>query len=301
MRPLIVQGMHGLGDNLHQRSVLRELGKTREIWLETSWPCVYWDMPAIRCLPRGEQGLRTQLKNQAREAEAFTRERPPTGAPVLRVHYPPREVKERGSVLRAMSHMCGVPPGDFRLPVKAEWLSKADELLKELKPDRPLMFFRPLVNRKEWTGGLTRNPDEGNYAELYEMIRRRFFVVSVADLVKDVEWTVGPEAKADAVFHRGELDIETLFGLAKRSALLFGAPGFITVMGQAIGTPTVTVFGGYEDKSSFSSGAAFTKWLPIEPIRPCPCWTHHHNCRKRVDMPKAVHALRDFLKGIGCE
>ena len=155
------------------------------------------------------------------------------------------------------------------------------------------------MNRKEWTGGLTRNPDEPQYAELYEMLRERFFVVSVADLVANVEWTVGPASRADVCFHRGELDVETLFGLAKRSALMFGAPGFITVMGQAVGTPTITIFGGYEDASSFSSGARFSPWLPIEPIRPCPCFTHSHKCRKRLDMPLAKKRIFDFLKANG--
>lgn len=291
--------MHGLGDNLHQRSVIRELAKSREIWLETSWPCVYWDMPHVKLLGRGTL-LRTQLKNQQREAGAFTRESPPVNAGTLKVHYPPREVRERGSVLRAMSHMCNVAPGDFRLPIKPEWLAKADALIAELQPDRPLMFFRPLVNRREWTGGTTRNPDEFQYSELYEMIRERFFVVSVADLVPDIEWNVGPANRADVCFHRGEIDVETLFGLASRSALLFGAPGFLTVMGQAIGTPTVTVFGGYEDASSFSSGAGFTKWLAIEPIRPCPCFTHNHKCRKRLDMPVARKKLLEFVKGLQC-
>jgi len=289
--------MHGLGDNLHQRSVVRELAKEYEVWLETSWPCIYWDMPEVKLLGRGTS-LRTQLKNQQRESASFTSEAPPHGAEVLKIHYPPREVKARGSVLRAMSHMCGVQAGDFRLPLRPEWLAKADALIESLVPDRPLMLFRPLVMRKEWTGGQTRNPDEIQYAELYEMIRARFFVISVADLVPDVEWTTGPVSRADVCFHRGELDAQTLFGLAKRSALLFGAPGFITVMGQAVGTPTITVFGGYEDASSFSSGAKSSPWLAIEPIRPCPCFTHSHRCRKAIDMRQARAKVESFINGI---
>lgn len=298
---LIVQGMHGMGDNLHQRSIIRELSKAYSVWLETSWPCIYWDMPDVHFMRRGAQGLRTQLKNQAREADSFTLRHPPHDTPTLKIHYPPREVKARGSVLRAMSYSAGVPEGDFRFPVHPDWIAKADRIIEDLKPDRPLMFFRPLVMRREWTGGATRNPDAAQYAELYEMLRERFYVVSVADLVADVEWTEGPALRADVCFHRGELDVETLFGLAKRSALLFGAPGFVAVMGQAIGTPTVTVFGGYEDASSFSSGAKLpgTKWLPVEPIRPCPCWTHNHQCRKRLDMTLAKKRINHFLKECG--
>jgi ADP-heptose:LPS heptosyltransferase len=286
--------MHGLGDNLHQRSVIRQLAAKHDVWLETSWPCVYWDMPELNLMARGTK-LRTQVKNSEREADRFTRAEPPR-APELTVRYPPRAVKEHGSVLKAMSNICGVPPGDFRLPIKPEWLAKADALIAALKPQKPLMFFRPLVERVEWTGGKTRNPDPQGFAELFRLIADRFFVVSIADLVKDVEWEVGQPLKADVRFHRGELDIETVFGLASRSALMFGAPGFQTVMGQAIGTPGVTVFGGYEDASSFSSGAVYAPWLPIEPIRPCPCWTHHHQCRKRIDVQNQSKRLLEFVE-----
>lgn len=287
--------MHGLGDCLHQRSVIRELEKEFDVWLETSWPCVYHDFPGLKMLAKGTR-LRTQLKNASREADLFTRADPPAKTEVLRIHYPPKSVGLYGSVLRAMSHHAGVKAGDFRIPVRDEWLAKADHLLAWLKPTKPVMFFRPLVARTEWTGGLTRNPDPEGYWRLFEAIRERFFVISVADLVPGVEWLCAAPIETDAAFHRGELDVETLFGLAKRSALMFGAPGFVTVMGQAVGTPTVTIFGGYEDARSFSSGAALSPWLSIEPIRPCACWTHTHNCTKAIDIPAATARLLQFVE-----
>ena len=33
---LYVEGMHGLGDNIHQRAVLRKLVQAYDVWLETS-------------------------------------------------------------------------------------------------------------------------------------------------------------------------------------------------------------------------------------------------------------------------
>lgn len=295
LRSLIVQGMHGMGDCLHQRSVVRELSARFDVWLETSWPLVYWDMPDLKLIGRGTT-LRTQLKNARRESGAFTSAAPPRGAQVLRMHYPPLEVKRRGSVLAAMSASAGVPVGDFRLPVRPEWLAKADAVLAQA--DRPVMFFRPLTVRKEWTGAQTRNPRPEHYAALYAAIRERFYVVSVADLVPGAEWIVGDELPADLKLHKGELDAEALFGVVARADLVFTSPGFGTVLGQALGRPGVTVFGGYEDARSFSVGAAYAPWLPIQPQHPCPCWSHTHACPKDIDVPSAIGKLTEFVDAV---
>jgi len=292
---LLVQGLHGLGDNLHQRAVMRQLSSRFDVWLETSWPLVYWDMPDLKLLGRGTT-LRTQVKNARRESSAFTRATPPRGAQMLRMHYPPARVKSCGSVLAAMSESAGVPVGDFRLPVRDEWLAKADAVLA--KADRPVMFFRPLTVRKEWTGAQTRNPRPEHYAALFEAIREQFYVVSVADLVPGAEWIVGDELPADLKLHKGELDAEALFGVVARADLVFTSPGFGTVLGQALGRPGVTVFGGYEDARSFSVGAAYAPWLPIEPQHPCPCWSHTHACPKDIDVPSAIGKLTEFVDAV---
>ena len=290
MTPLIVAGMQGMGDCLHQRAVVRQLASRFDVWLETSWPLIYWDMPEVHLLASNTT-LRTQQKNVARERGQFKR-RGPYGAQTIRIHSPSRLIMEHGSVLAAMSSVAGVPVGDFRLPVRDEWLLKADAVLNA---DKPVMFFRPLTVRKEWTGAQTRNPKPDNYAALFESIRDRFYVVSVADLAQGQEWLIGDELDADLKLHRGELDAEALFGVAARSSLIFGSPGFQTVLGQALSRPGVTVFGGYEDARSFSVGASYAPWLPLEPKTPCPCWSHTHNCPKDLDVPSSIEKLRGFV------
>src|SRR6266699_1162207 len=100
--PLHVSGMHGLGDSLHQRAILRLLMQTNEVWLDTSWASVYWDLV--------EQGLhvvhkpsplRTQAKNAQRKLALgrFTREPIPPGTRSLRINYRPRADQ---TVLEAM-------------------------------------------------------------------------------------------------------------------------------------------------------------------------------------------------------
>jgi len=64
---------------------------------------------------------------------------------------------------------------------------------------------------------------------------------------------------------------------------------------QAVETPSVCVFGGYENGTSFSSGARYARHLAIEPITPCQCFKHDHACQKQVDMPLAVARLQAFI------
>lgn len=297
---LIVRGMHGLGDCLRSRSIIRQLMKVHgnDIWLETPWPCLYHDMD-IRLVNKPSR-LRTQAKNAQREQTRFSKEPLPFRAQSLRVDYPPDTVRRHGSVLAAMSAQCGVEIDDFSMPVPNEWNQRALALINEWKPTRPIMIYRPLIERTEWGGCRNRNPDKAAYAALFESIRDQFFVVSVADLVDRVEWMVSEPVKADVEYHAGELDIEILAGLTELSALVYTSPGFAAVLAQSVGTPSVVVFGGYENSKSFYAEKTPAPYLGIDPIHPCECFSHHHNCRKEIDMPLATEKLKRFIEEQVC-
>ena len=294
MTPIYIEGMHGLGDNLHQRAVIRHLMQSHEVWLETPWPCVYHDLigDRLKLVSKGSK-LRTQSKNQKRESAAYTRGRIPQRS--KRIWYRPEAVRLHRSVLGAMCASVDVPVGRFDLPIPEAWSQKADALLGKWKPDRPLMIYRPLVERTEWGGCAARNPDHATYAALFDVIRDRFFVVSVADLQEGAEWIVGDHVDADVEMHRGELDFETLAALTQKAALVFSSPGFAVILAQSVGTPSVCVFGGYEAGYSFSAGAQWAPHLAIEPVNPCDCFLHDHACDKRIDTPAAMESLVDFV------
>lgn len=296
MSDLLVQGMHGMGDCLHQRALVRQLMASRQVWLETPWPAIYHDLvdDGLKLVAK-RSPLRTQAKNAAREADRYHAHRgfaPQT----LKVRYSPAAVRARGSVLSAMLWQAGAAEtgNDFRLPIREDWEARADALIASWGVDKPLMIYRPLVVRTEWGGCTSRNPDHAAYAELFRSIRDRFFVVSVADLAPGVEWAVGERVEADIELHAGELVFEELAALTSRAALTFAAPGFLTILAQAVGTPSVTVFGGYEDGRSFTAGAKWAPHLPIEPVRPCACFRHDHDCDKRIDLSAALPRLARF-------
>jgi ADP-heptose:LPS heptosyltransferase len=296
---IIIDGMHGMGDNVHQRALVRHLLALRpatKFWLQTPWPCLYHDLVGDRLrLTDPRSSLRTQRKNSKREQARYVPPLRTYRKERIRVSYKPQLVRETGSVLGAMIRTTlgyDIVDADFRLPVPAAWIAKADALIGRVH--KPVMVLRPLVERTEWRGCAARNPDPVAYAELYNSIRDRFFVVSIADLVPQVEELVTP-LDADICLHKGELDIEAIAGLMARAALTFCSPGFAVPLSQAVGTPIIAVFGGYECSRSFSYGHRFTPTLGVDPINPCQCFSHTHECDKRIDLSAAHAHIKEFI------
>jgi hypothetical protein len=181
---------------------------------------------------------------------------------------------------------------DFRMPVPASWIDKARSFVGH--PGKPILVYRPLVLRKEWNNE-ARNPDHVAYARIFKAIRDRYHVVSIADVEPNKEWIVGERIEADQAFHRGELDFEALAGLFSVASLVYCSPGFAVVLAQAVSAPVVAVFGGYERAYSFSAGARFSSWCPVEPINPVDDFQHQMRTNKLIDVPKALDKVRSFI------
>lgn len=301
---LHVQGMHGLGDCLHQRAVLRQLMQTYTVTLETSWPSVYHDLIAEGLMVcRRAVSLRTQSKNAQREADKYVALHPLMRAG-MRISYTGQQVLAAPSQT-ILEVMCNVTrtsfaEADYRLPVPAAWDDVLFNTLGKLPgrfSDKPWMFYRPLIARPEWRGSMARNADPGAYHELFNSIRDKFYVVSVADLGAGVEQIIGPDAQPDLSFHQGELVFEALAALAKHSALVFTSSGFSAILGPAVGTPTISIGGGYEDHHCHDSGIKFAPYLSIGPRVGCSCWSSacRNTCDKSLDLDAAKIATDKFV------
>jgi hypothetical protein len=291
-----IVGMHGLGDNLHQRAIVKELMRNRIVHLETPWPSIYHDLVGRNLkLVRKTTMLRTQAKNMQREAAKYSNAAP-FGVNSVRIWYRGAEVVQAGSILAAMCINARVRERDFRLPVPDEWKNKTMHFLHgKWTNGKPLLVYRPLVMRKEWGGCAARNPDFDAYAEIFNAIRDQFYVVSIADLVPGVEWVVGHDVKADLELHKGELTFETLAGLFARASMSYASPGFATILAQAVGTPSICVFGGHENSLTVAGGARLTPTLSIDPVASCNCFSNHHACDKTIDIPRAIAAVKSFV------
>jgi hypothetical protein len=132
MQSLVVTGMHGLGDNLHIRAIIRQLlaQKKYDVWLETSWVALYHDLIAQGLKVAHKQTyLRTQTKNAERERRAFNPAIPSNPDSWMRISYRGVTVKAQGSVLAAMMynrHGLDYATADFRLPIPPLWYARID-------------------------------------------------------------------------------------------------------------------------------------------------------------------------------
>jgi len=308
-RPLLVRGMLGLGDNIHQRAIIRALLKQDyRISLETPWPCIYHDLAGenLRFLPR-PAALRAQLKNAGREKSKFSPAVPPHHTwPTIHISYNRDRIERTPSrtFLEAMFQTAGIGDeyanADMSLPIPEMWAADADALITGWQTAKPILFYRPLTARPEWRGGELRNANVDQYAELITMVRDSFFIMSVADLEPNREWIVGPQLIPDVAFHRGELPFDTMAALMARAALVYTSSGFPAVLGPAVGTPTVSIQGGFEPARWHADGARWAPYLGIDTMAPCSCSGQCHTaCSKLIDMPRARAAIAEFVLKLG--
>lgn len=300
--------MHGLGDCLHERALLRYwLARTTDdIHLETSWPCVFWDMADRVKFVRAPIALRTQIKNAEREKDKFVPQLSQFVKPTWQIRYT-QEIADKTpsrSVLESMFWSVGIKDGyetsDFTLPIQPDAAEFADGLIKDWHTNRgnnkPICVYRPLVIRPEFRGAQIRNANVDDYAEVFSHIREKYFVVSVAYLEDNREWITGPRLKADVEYHKGELVFERLAALVARAEVAYCSNGMMAVLAPAVGTRTISVCGGYEPPSWLADGAKHAPYLAIPTLKPCNCgWSGCNNpCDKKLDIFASVARVRDF-------
>jgi hypothetical protein len=303
LKPLFVTGMYGMGDCIHQRAVVRELMTRHAVTLETYYPPIYHDLEAsglkVRILgtPKPRIRCRTQVKRQAAALAAGS-------APHLRMTYGPAQIARHGSILGAMYDGAGLrmgPRPDFSLPAPAiwrEWLRREHLDRWQAGAKMPIMLYRPIVQNNVWHCA-ARSPDPAIYGALFQTIREKFFVVSVANLAPGKEWIVGDEQDADVKLHADELDFETLAALAARADLIFGNAGFMPVLAQAVGTPNVVVYGGKESsRTTQAVSAHLAPTLMIDPDHACDCHDCGHACDKRIAFEPARERLLQFVDDV---
>lgn len=299
--------MHGLGDNIHQRALVRSFLPENKIWLETSWPCVYHDFVEEGLLfIRRPVALRAQLKNAQREAAKFTAP-PRVQLRTAHVTYNRSTIALSPShtVTEAMYRASGIlgkyPSSDYSLPIPPLWADAADKLIDLMKPQKPICVYRPLTVRPEFRGSQVRNANARQYAELFTMMRDTFHVVSLADLEENREWIVGPQLRADATFNKGELTFEIIAALTARAKLAFCSGGFMAILAPAVKTPCLNIAGGYEPTQWLSDGMKYAPWVGIDTLKPCECGVVSclAACSKEFDMGMARTKSHELLTTLG--
>lgn len=302
--PISVTGHFGIGDNIHQRAVMRELMRSHDVWLHTCHFNIYHDLveQGLKLVMRSTS-LHAQAKTIAREQQQFSDANfpaAPSNTKPLKIGYPKQLIDQHGSILESMFGCVGLKmpdKPDFSLPVKLKWREGIEAAIRAWNTGgKPLMVHRPVTIRREWDGR-SRNPDPQAYDELYRSIRDQFFVVSIADLRPDREWIDGPHQAVDLKLHKGELSFPEVAALFEAADLVFCNAGFAPVLAQAVGTPVIVIYGGRESfRTTQRVGAHLARTLPIDVINPCDCHTNNHACDKRIDLPAAHKRLAEFVE-----
>ncbi|RWF44291.1 MAG: methyltransferase domain-containing protein [Mesorhizobium sp.] len=292
---LVVRGMYGIGDCIHQRAVVRELMRKNNVTLQTFYTAMYHDLVAEGLDLHIAERISPRIKDAGNQPDDE-----PWGRENIRISYDPRSTKVNGSLMAsqfASARLKMPAQADFSLPVKPEWRAAAKALLAKHNPaGKPVMIYRPITLNKLWECP-ARSPDAEAYATLYQSIRDRFFVVSVCNLGDNGEYIVGPEQDADLKLHKAEAPFETLAGLFAEALLVFANPGMAPILSQAVGTPVVCVYGGHESyRTTNAVGAHLAPTLAIEPVKPCECFERHHKCDKRIDFEAALPKLIAFAE-----
>lgn len=262
----LLRGRQGLGDNIYQRAVVRELG---DVYLETPWPQLYSDLPQVHCVPSMTR-LRTQAKNMAR---GWTWAGIPTSVRAEVIGYAGR----LGTMLQGFMETAGIALQrvTFDLPTFTPRPARS----------RPYVVIRPATVRREWPA-TARNPDPAYLAMAADMLRQDFDIVSVADLAPGAEVALDPLPFAHERFHAGELNLEALMALLSGAAGAVGGVGWLVPAAMAYRIPLFLIYGGCGQHDG--PGRILDHRLPTDlihhaqPDNFCMCANRGHTCDKRI-------------------
>lgn len=261
--------MHGLGDNIYQRSFIREL--QCEVYLITSWPQLYKDLPNVYPV-KPFMKLRTQRKNVLRQPSNIWSKQP--NQPSRKIGYGGTTLRN-GSILKAMKMQFKTDAKIFDLPV----------FEKHLVGSKKYAVIRPVTIRKEWRNE-ARNPLTEYINIANDMLKKLgYTTVSIADIENGEEWALDPPL-CDINFNNGELEFERLMGLIQGASLVVGGVGWVVPASIAAGVPLITILGGHgghnapEKITGEPMKLEKARW--IYPDNYCMCTNMLHDCEKTI-------------------
>lgn len=272
---LIVEGLHGFGDNLYQRAALKQ--SHRPLYLRTPWPQLYADMPLVRPLRSGSR-LRTQAINEsAADPLSWKRVADDEETITRRIFYGPGDLAKR-SVPASISACLSVPEGRMDLPPLPP---------HGLDIPSPYAVVRPVTVRTEWNN-VARNPAARHVADVAKELRAAgFFVVSLAHVSPPSECLVEPRPPADLHLLNGEVGTLRALSLVAGAAVVAGGVGWLVPAAFAAGVPLICVLGGQGGHNSPEKVTplphADHPALWLYPKRYCRCADMKHQCPKEIE------------------
>jgi len=271
---------------------VKQLARTADIWLETSWPELYADIPSLHFVVPAVNGkLRTQTKNVAR-AKVKWEQRPPRPARTIRNTYVVA-FQNHKSIIWGMeqSFQLQLDPADFDLPPLPP---------PPVVTDKPIAFVRPVTERREWLNS-ARNPRPEYIAQIVEQLRPTHHIVIVADVLDGAEWFVSRPPRGDSEFLRGELRVMDMLALLGASDLVIGPVGFIVPASTALKRDCFVILGGQGGHNSperiLDKRLDCSRITFATPREFCGCTSMRHDCNKEI--PNLMDSFAAFLAARG--
>lgn len=283
MQDVVIKGMLGLGDNIYQYPVIKELSKHCRVHLKTPWPQIYSDLN-IRCVPT-ETRLRTQAKNEAASSKFFTSHDQVTVE--KRLSYVSHQ--HRGiSLWQGLCASARVPTSKYFLQIGQPARTRCDYAV-----------IRPPTIRKEWAAP-SRNPRPDYIQFCVDWLNAAGIKTQVvADINPPHEVYDGPRIeKAATYLEHGELGVVELMSLIRDAKVVVGGVGFIAPMCIALGTPVLIVHGGAGGWNGprMIDAPGVGKLTHVLPKNYCRCQSHNHACDKSIDTKLLEARLQELTK-----
>jgi hypothetical protein len=280
---MTVSTMHGLGDSLYLRPVLKWFPEQRIINLLTPWPQVFHDFKNVRiCLPQ-LTNLRTQTANMLKHIELFNPSMPPN----IRLTY---DLQKNNIMHSYFDCLYPAQPSwvDMSFPVKDEWIQLAKGLIKN---DKPICLIRPNTLRREWMSHARNCKNE--YLQLFiNKYAHKYHFVTLASIDGHREWY---EHDLTGIHQKIEnIDIETTFGLFKIADVIVTAPCFWLPLGMSLNSKMLVLYGAHfshwdiNDKRIKAPNLVFVEPTPFER-----CAVHKPNAFKDIDRDILMAAFEE--------
>ena len=294
---LYFDGAMGLGDNLFQRPVIKDLaGSYKTVYLTTALPEAYWDIPNVKFVRPGEKQLRlrTQEKLVSKTPKRTWSNPPKKTDTILWGHVGPSgfwDIKTKYTELENKEDF------DFTFPLKREWVEAAHELLNGLHTEgkKVCIVRRPTI-RKEWPCP-ARNPKPEYYQLLIDTYKNDYYFVGLADIEKGQEWFDGDITGIDKEFNKGEIPITTIFGLLKIADMTITYPSLFMISAIAVRGKCFTIFGGIAaPEQVLRKNLGYKNFGYVAPEPACACGDMQHDCKKDILHARILERFEELHK-----
>lgn len=281
MEKVFLKLMQGIGDNLYLRPIIKELAKTKTVYLQTVLPDLFADIPNVLFVHQ-QADYRTQKKVMPSDKIKFV-DAPDiepiapfyTGADLL-----------ASNIVTILARQVGVDPAAnfvWDLPDLSHYYNSSGHKL----PAKKIAIIRPATLRREWK--VTTRPPDPNYIAWCTTVLKDYgyHTIAIADLEPKIEWLdKNLDMPADERLYKGELGLYGTLELIRRADVVVGGSGFILPAAACANTKLFTIFGGrmaYDCPQKLFHPTMNTKLIGWSvPDTPCRCTFDEHTCSKII-------------------